>query len=97
MDLSAALAQIRAQAVAELRTWGMSFGEIGKALGTTRERARQLATKGRRRRGSSAGRPLTGRTGSARGIERVREARAQLRPWASSRAVRELDEHLAAA
>lgn len=40
---------------------------------------------------------VAGRTGSARGVERVREARAQLGPWAGSRAVRELDEHLAVA
>jgi hypothetical protein len=45
-DLATAFAQIRADAAAELRAKGMSFGEIGKALGTTRERARQLATKG---------------------------------------------------
>jgi transcriptional regulator with XRE-family HTH domain len=40
---------------------------------------------------------VAGRTGSARGVERVRETRAQLDPWAGSRAVRALDEHLAAA
>jgi len=45
-DLATAFALIRAEAAAELRAKGMSFGEIGKALGTTRERARQLAEKG---------------------------------------------------
>jgi hypothetical protein len=40
---------------------------------------------------------VAGRTGSARGVQRVREARSQLDPWATSRAVRELDDCLAAA
>jgi hypothetical protein len=39
-------AQIRAEAAAELRAQGMSYGQIGQAFGMTRERARQLAAKG---------------------------------------------------
>ena len=46
VELAGVYAQIRADAAAELRAKGLSYGQIGKALGTTRERARQLAVKG---------------------------------------------------
>ncbi len=39
---------------------------------------------------------VASRTGSARGVERVRQAREVLDSWAGSRPVRELDEQLAA-
>jgi hypothetical protein len=44
-DLVVALAGLRAAAAAELRGQGKSYGEIGRLLGTTRERARQLVAK----------------------------------------------------
>jgi len=46
IDLAGDYAEIRAKAAAELRAQGLSFGQIGQAFGTTRERARQLAVKG---------------------------------------------------
>lgn len=46
VELAGVYAQVRAEAAAQLRAQGLSFGQIGKALGTTRERARQLAVKG---------------------------------------------------
>ncbi len=46
VELAGVYAQIRADAAAELRAKGLSYGQIGKVLGTTRERARQLAVKG---------------------------------------------------